>query len=62
MRLNVNEQCIGCRLCNKISPAVFSINEFGSAEAIRSEIGDEYITDALMAMDNCPALAIEEIV
>ncbi|MCQ2558791.1 MAG: ferredoxin [Oscillospiraceae bacterium] len=55
----VNEHCIGCDLCIEVCPAVFSLTEFGSAEAIPEDVPQEHIPDARHAQDNCPAFAIE---
>lgn len=61
MRFYVNERCMGCGLCIKSCPTVFSVTEFGAAEVIRERISEEHLPDARYALDNCPAFAIEEM-
>ena len=60
MKFHVNENCIGCGLCEGTCPAVFSMTAAGVAEAIPGEVapGDE--AAAHEALENCPASAIEE--
>lgn len=60
MKYIVNENCIGCGLCEGTCPEVFSMTDEGKAKAIESEVPAEYEAAAAEAKDNCPAGAIEE--
>lgn len=50
--------CIGCGLCESISPSVFKMNEEGLAEAIENEFTDEQLSEAEEAKSQCPSEAI----
>lgn len=58
MNAYVNENCIGCGLCNSICPEVFTMTDEGvaTASADISEAEDESVQEAA---DSCPADAIE---
>lgn len=58
MKATVNEECIGCGMCEGICPDVFSINDDGVAEAVE-EIEEEFEDAVQEAADSCPAGAIE---
>lgn len=60
MRYFVNENCIGCGMCEQTCPAVFSMNENGVAQAIEDEVAPEYREAAKKACEECPVGAIEE--
>lgn len=59
MKYYVNENCIGCGLCNGICPEVFTMTDKGTAEVAMQEIPAELEVSAQEAMDSCPAQAIE---
>jgi ferredoxin len=59
MKATVNKSaCIGCGLCASDCPAVFSMNEDNSAEAIVSMVPAELKDACRQAARNCPAEAI----
>ncbi len=60
MKYDVNEECIGCGMCNGICPEVFEMTEEGVAKAIESDVLPEYEESAQEAKDGCPVSAIEE--
>ena len=52
MKYNVDQElCIGCGMCESLSPDVFKINDEGKAEVIGEGDGQQ-------ALDSCPANAI----
>ena len=56
--LNVNQQyCIGCGVCNKISPETFVMNN-KKAEVIRKILNSEENENIKASIDKCPAKAI----
>jgi len=59
MKATVNEECIGCGLCESTAPEVFAINDDGLAEAIVDEVPADMESEAQEAADNCPVSAIE---
>lgn len=59
MKFYVNEHCMGYELCIEVCPAVFSMTEFDSAEAIHGDVPQDHLLKAQYAQDNCPAFAIE---
>lgn len=61
MKFKVNENCIGCGLCEGTCPAVFHMTDAGVAEAIPDEVPAEEKANALAAMEGCPASAIEKV-
>lgn len=58
MNAKVNENYIGCGLCNSICPAVFTMTDEGVATASYdiSESQEELVQEAA---DSCPVDAIE---
>jgi ferredoxin len=60
MKYRVNNECIGCGLCESICSEVFSITENGTAEAIEDSVPTHAESTAKEAKENCPVGAIEE--
>lgn len=58
MKATVNEECIGCGVCEGTAPDVFTINDDGVAEVI-ADIEEEFEDAVQEAADNCPVEAIE---
>lgn len=56
MKYRVNENCIGCGLCEAVCPEVFRLN--GDQAAARDV--DTDAPEAVDAMQGCPVQAIEE--
>ena len=57
MKVNVNEDCIGCGLCESMCPQVFQIGADNVSEAISTdEVFRDQAEEAAMA---CPVNAIE---
>lgn len=61
MRYFVNDPCIGCGMCASTCPAVFRINDEGTAEANEKDVETAFETEAKEAMNGCPVSAIEEL-
>ena len=61
MKFKVNDQCIGCGSCEYHCPKVFQVIDDTYAVAIEGEVPEDCIDDALIAVENCPASAIEII-
>ena len=59
MKATVNEDCIGCGMCEGTCPDVFAINDDGVAEATVEEVPADAEDAALEAADNGPVSAIE---
>ena len=60
MRYRVNDNCIGCGLCESICPEVFSIQ--GSvAVAVEDEVPESALASAAEAKESCAVGAIEEV-
>ena len=57
MKASVNEDCIGCGLCEGTCPDVFSIGDDGVAHAIEGDVPDAE-DGTQEAADNCPVSAI----
>ena len=60
MRFFVNENCIGCGLCESICPEVFEMTGEGVAKATENEVEPDHIDKAGEALNSCPVAAIEE--
>ncbi len=60
MKYFVNDECIGCGMCEGICPEVFSMTDEGVAKASDEEVSAENIEKAAEAKENCPVSAIEE--
>lgn len=60
MKYKVNDDCIGCGLCESICPNVFSVGDNGLAVAVDAEVAEVDSADAAEAKANCPVDAIEE--
>ncbi len=58
MKANVNENCIGCGLCENICPEVFRIGDRGVAEVV-GDITPANQAPAEEARGSCPVDAIE---
>lgn len=56
MKANVNEDCIGCGLCESICPQVFQMN--GDRSVVVGD-SDTYHDQAVEAASACPVNAIE---
>jgi ferredoxin len=61
MKVWVDDQCCrGHGVCVTLCPEVFSLTEDGYAEAIASDVPQEFEADAREAIDCCPEQAIKE--
>lgn len=58
MKASVNEDCIGCGMCEGTCPDVFSIGDDGVAHAVEEELSADVEDAAQEAADNCPVSAI----
>lgn len=58
MKASVNENCIGCGLCESICPEVFTLTDSGKAKTGGTVPADKE-SSAAEARDNCPVDAIE---
>jgi ferredoxin len=58
MKASVNEDCIGCGLCEGTCPDVFSIGDDGVAHAIEGDVPEDAEDSAQETADNCPVSAI----
>ncbi len=59
MKYYVNEECIGCGLCESTCPEVFSMTDAGTAVASDGEVPEDAQDSAVEAKDGCPVGAIE---
>ena len=59
MKVTVNEECIGCGLCESTAADVFAINDDGVAEVVIDEVSADDEDAVQEAIDNCPVSAIE---
>ena len=58
MKVTINEECIGCGMCEGISGDVFAINDDGVAEVLVDDAAD-FEDEVQEAIDSCPVSAIE---
>lgn len=58
MKYYVNENCIGCGLCESVCPEVFSLSDEGVAVAISEDVPEDALGSAAEAMNDCPVGAI----
>jgi len=59
MKVRVNPPlCMGERLCWKVSPEVFDVDEWGYAHAKVENVPPEHEESARIAVENCPMKAI----
>lgn len=56
MQVKVNDECIGCGLCESVCPQVFQIE---GARSMVVDSSDEYLELAQQAAESCPVAAIE---
>jgi len=59
MKATVNEDCIGCGMCEGTCEDVFSMGDEGVAVAIEGDVPEDLEDSAQEAADNCPVSAIE---
>ncbi|MDD6160200.1 MAG: ferredoxin [Oscillospiraceae bacterium] len=57
MKARVNEECIGCGLCEGICSDVFRLTDSGQAEAF-GEVTEDLRDAVQEAIDSCPVAAI----
>ncbi len=60
MKYHVNDNCIGCGLCESTCPEVFSMND-DVAVAIEGDVPATALATAAEAKEGCPVGAIEEV-
>ncbi|OFK24335.1 ferredoxin [Olsenella sp. HMSC062G07] len=58
MKATVNEDCIGCGVCESTCPDVFEIGDEGIAVVVVDEVPEDAEDSAQEAQDNCPVSAI----
>lgn len=56
----VNENCIGCGLCESVCPEVFKLKGDELAHVIMDEVPKELVDKADEAKVSCPVDAIED--
>ncbi|MDD3402151.1 MAG: ferredoxin [Hespellia sp.] len=61
MKYYVNEECIGCGMCNGICPEVFEMTGEGVAKAAEGDVSPENEDAAEEAKAGCPVSAIEKL-
>jgi len=54
MKYYVNENCIGCGLCESVCPEVFSLSDEGVAVGISENVPEDALESAAEAMNYCP--------
>ena len=60
MKYHVNDNCIGCGLCESTCPEVFSMND-DVAVAIEGDVPATALATAAEAKESCAVGAIEEV-
>ena len=60
MKYLVNENCIGCGLCNSLCPDVYEMGDDGLAHVKEEEVDPSLEDAAREGMNSCPVGAIEE--
>jgi ferredoxin len=60
MKYHVNDNCIGCGLCESTCPEVFSMND-DVAVAIEGDVPATALATAAEAKEGCPVGAIEDV-
>lgn len=58
MKASVNDNCIGCGMCEGMCPEVFHLNEESHAVAIEGDVPAECESSVEEARDACPVEAI----
>ncbi len=59
-KYSVNENCIGCGLCESICPEVFRLEDDELAHVIMEDVDESLVDTADEAMNSCPVDAIED--
>ena len=59
MKATVNEDCIGCGMCEGTCPDASEVGHEGQAHAFVHEVPEDAEDSAQEAADNCPVSAIE---
>ncbi len=57
MKVKVNQDCIGCGLCQGVCPQVFEMGQDGMSHVICTD--DIFAEEALQSAEMCPVDAIE---
>ncbi|HKM35516.1 MAG TPA: ferredoxin [Lachnospiraceae bacterium] len=60
MKYLVNDNCIGCGLCNSLCPDVYEMGDDGLAHAKEEDVDPSLEDAAKEGMNSCPVAAIEE--
>lgn len=58
--VSVDENCIGCRMCEQYAPTIFEIKDDGLSHVIKQPENDQEIAQTKEAIDWCPVTAIHE--
>lgn len=56
----VDENCIGCRMCESYAPAIFKIEDDWLSHVIKQPENDQEITETKTAIEGCPVAAIHQ--
>ena len=59
MEFYINDRCIGCGMCPSTCPEVFEMTDEGVAAAVHAPQGEDVLSRAREAQENCPVEAIE---
>lgn len=59
MKTNVNNDCIGCGMCEGVCPEVFQLNASGMSEVVGD--ADLHADKVMEAAEICPVNAIEVV-